>query len=93
MSIIAFENATDIMLDNITVQRKYVNGVHTAYRLTANDGYVLHNPDTDIEDTDRLTGEVAVITSYCKQATMAARYEPSTWPWKAMLEVADDDGS
>lgn len=86
MAVITFENATDIVLDNITVQRKYVDGVHTAYRLTANDGYVLHNPENDIVDEDMFTGEVTVIRSYYRQATIAARYAPNTWTWEAVLE-------
>lgn len=86
MATITFEPATDIVLENITVQRKYVDGVLSSYRLTPNEGYVLHNPELDVTSFDPITGEEITEQYYYRQANIAARYAVETWTWHAVLE-------
>ena len=85
--VITYELATDIVIENITVERKYADGVQTAYRLTANEGYVLHDTASDVpllDENGNPTGEVYV--EYYRQAFIAVRNDPSTWTWEAVLE-------
>lgn len=94
MAVITFEEATDIVIENITVQRKFVDGTLSAYRLTANSGYVMH--DTTRNDTelnpDNPEEEIPV-TYYYRSATISARYAPETWVnnWVAVLESSVDE--
>lgn len=59
MAVITYEPETEITRPNITIARKYADGVHTAYHLTPNEGYVMHNAlaDTVVEVTDPDTGD------------------------------------
>lgn len=86
MIVITYEIATDIVLFNITVERKYADGIQTAYRLTANSGYVLHDPESDEAWKDPETGKTITERYYYRQATIPVRYAPETWTWEAVLE-------
>jgi hypothetical protein len=85
MAVITYEVATDIIIENITVERKYADGVQTAYRLTSNEGYVIHNPELD-ETYTTPEGETVTNQYYYRQAVIAVRYAPETWTWHAVLE-------
>lgn len=82
-----FELEKEIKLPNITIERKYVNDVHKAYRLTANDGYSLHSPSLDTETEDPMTGEKSIERYYPKQATVNVVQPVETWDWHAVLET------
>lgn len=47
-----FETATEITIPNVLVERGLLDGVHKNYRLSANDGYVLHDAEADNWDPD-----------------------------------------
>lgn len=81
-----FELETEIVLPNITIERKYVNEVHRAYRLTANEGYVLHSPNLDATIEDPMTGATRVEQYYYRQATVNVVQPVETWDWHAVLE-------
>ena len=83
---IVYEIATDIIRDNITVERKYIDGVLKAYRLTANEGYVLHSPSLDAEVQDPMTGETHIEQYYYRQRTVTSVRPISSWDWHAVLE-------
>lgn len=87
MAVTIYEIATDIVLENITVERVFDDGVHTAYRLTANEGYVLHSPSLDSEVVDPITGETHIEQYYYRQRTLTAVRPISTWDWHAVLET------
>lgn len=87
MAVITYEIAPDIVLENITVERKYADGVQTAYRLTPNEGYVLHSPSLDSEIVDPMTGETRIEQYYYRQATLTVVRPVSTWDWHAVLET------
>ena len=86
MAVFTYEIATDIVLPNITVERKYADGVQSAYRITANEGYVLHSPSRDVEVTDPMTGETHIEQYYYRQATIPVVRPVETWDWHAVLE-------
>jgi hypothetical protein len=85
MAVITYEVATDIIIPNITVERKYADGVLMAYRLTANDGYVLHNPNLDSEVEDPITGDMVVERYYYRQATIPKVVPVDSWGFEAVL--------
>ena len=84
--VVVYEIATDIVLPNITVERKITDGVHRAYRLTANEGYVLHSPSLDVEVPDPYTGETHIEQYYYRQATITVVQPVANWDWHAVLE-------
>lgn len=91
MAVYTYETANDIVIDNITVERKYTDGVHTAYRITAKNGYVLHDPQLDSTCEDPETGETVTEQYYYRQAGIALRNSPDTWTWEAILENTVDE--
>ena len=38
-----YEDLTPTLLENTTMQKVYIDGVHKLYRITPNEGYVLHD--------------------------------------------------
>lgn len=101
-----YEIANDIVMPNITVERKYADGVQTAYRLTANTGYVIYDttdtttePMVDPETGDLVfdpeTGEVieVPVIYYCRMAVIPVKHTPETWVniWVAVLESEVDE--
>lgn len=81
-----YEPETDIVIENVTIEKKYNDGVHQAYRLTANEGYVLHSPARDVEVTDPITGETRIEQYYYRQCTIPVAKPVSAWDWHAVLE-------
>lgn len=81
-----FEFEKEIKLPNITIERKYVNDVHKAYRLTANEGYALHSPSLDTETEDPMTGEKSIEKYYPPQATVNVAQPVDTWDWEAVIK-------
>lgn len=86
MAVITYEITTDIVIPNITVEKQFIDGVHKAYRLTANEGYVLHSPSLDVEVEDYETGEIHIEQYYYRQCTIPVVRPVSTWDWHAVLE-------
>lgn len=82
-----FEPEKEIKLPNITIERKYVDNMHKAYRLTANDGYSLHSPSLDTETHDPMTGETSIERYYPPQATINVVQPIDTWDWEAVSET------
>ena len=86
MAVITYEIATDIVLPNITVERKYADGRHLSYRLTPKEGYVLHSPSLDVEVQDPMTGETHIEQYYYRMRSITVAQPVSTWDWHAVLE-------
>lgn len=81
-----FTPETKIVIPNVTIEKKHVDGVHKAYRLTANEGYVLHSPSADEERDNPMTGETVLYQYYYRQATQNVAQPVSTWDWQAVPE-------
>lgn len=81
------EVATDISLPNITTQRLYADGVHVAFELTVNPGYVIYNTSADymIPDED---GNMVELISYFRFCCIPADIPVENWTWVA---VPDSD--
>ncbi len=89
MAIITFEPAPDIVLENMNAQRKYVDGVLSAIRVYANDGYDIYDTAAnDIEFVeDPETGDLIErpVTYYYTMVTVpAAIFNVDTFTWVAV---------
>lgn len=93
MAIITYEIATDIEKDNIAIEKKFADGKHTSYRLTANEGYVLYDLTGDEEVVDPETNTMTIIKNYYNYVVIPVRYTPDTWQWEATpkSEVSEAD--
>lgn len=86
MVVITYEPST-VTLPNITVENQIADGVHVGYRLTANEGYVLHDTSSDtpiLDEAGNPSGEIYI--EYCKQAFIAIRNNPINWTWESVKE-------
>lgn len=45
-----YEPMAETLLENTTMKKVFVNGVHRLYEITPNDGYVLHDSRNDVYD-------------------------------------------
>lgn len=84
--IVTYEPATDIVIPNITVDRKYNDGVLSAYRLKPNEGYVLHDTTADETLYGPEGNVIEVVVQYSKEVFIPIRYDPSVWTWEAVKE-------
>ena len=91
--VITYEIASDIVMPNITVERKYHDGVLMAYRITANEGYVIYDTTAeDVEWNEEAGADVPVIYYY-RQATFTVAMPVTLWQnaWVAVLESTVDE--
>ena len=54
MAVYAYEDVIPSLIANTTMQKRYIDGVHKQYCITAVDGYVLHDNTLDLYE-DGLT--------------------------------------
>lgn len=77
MAVITYETVTPTPVANALVERGLMDGVHKIYRVSANNGYVLHDTRLDAEEYDEngdLTGEI--IPGYAAgEKSVAASYD------------------
>lgn len=86
MAVYTYEIATDISLPNITVYRRLKDGELTAYRLTANEEYVMYNTASDFTHIDEEGNEYERI-EYYRQATISKSVPVEDWTWVAVPEA------
>lgn len=84
--VVTYELATDIVIPNITVDRKYNDGVLSAYRLRGNEGYVLHDTTADETLYDLEGNVIEVVVQYFREVFIPVRYDTSVWTWEAIEE-------
>jgi hypothetical protein len=73
-----YENVEPTLIENTTMQKRLLDGVHKQYLITANEGYVLHDQLLDHEvldpDSGEPTGEI-ILRYYQGTRTVAASYD------------------
>ena len=52
-----YEDVIPTLIENTTMQKRLLNGVHRTYLITANAGYVLHDTISDWDEPNLETGE------------------------------------
>ncbi len=66
MATITYEDVIPSPIENTTVVKGLLNGNHRNYRITPNDGYVLHDNARDWIETDPVTGDTIVVKGYSR---------------------------
>ena len=64
-----YEAMTPTPIENVTVEKGYLDGVHKIYRLKANEGYVLHDAGRDWTEIDPETEEEIIKLGYTAGTT------------------------
>lgn len=76
MRTITYEEITPTMIPNTTMEKLFRDGIHRQYRITPNEGYVLHNNVRDWTNVDEETGEEKLYLGYSKSmSTCPANYD------------------
>ena len=76
MPIFTYEDVTPSLIVNTTMQKRFIDGVHKQYLITANDGYVLHDNTGDWTEIDEITGdEIVKQAVYTGTVGCAASYD------------------
>lgn len=91
MAIITYEDVIPTLIENTTMQIRYIDGVARVYTITPIDGYVLHDQKRDWIDMDPITGEETPYLGYTTgTATCAMNYDFNTNPreFYAVLETS-----
>lgn len=104
MAVYTVEVATEFNFPNITVYKKLEDGVHYAWRINPNEGYVMYDtrdenyepvidPDTGLPQTDPETGEMieVPVTYYYTVASLPLQYDFANFPWVAVLRSSVDE--
>ena len=92
MAKYTFEIAEDKTYPNITVYRKMKDGVQSAWRINADEGYVFFDTTADATTVDPETGEETVEICYSKVASLPLRYGFANFPYVAVLEKIVNEG-
>ena len=73
---ITYEEVIPTPIENATVKKAFLNGVHKTYTIAPNEGYVLHDKgfDTPILDEETLEETGEVILGY-RTSTASCRYD------------------
>lgn len=64
MAVFKNELATDIILPHISVYRKYRDGVHCAYEVFADEGFVMYDKTAQNTELDPETNVIVPVTYY-----------------------------
>lgn len=67
---IIYEEIIPSPIENVTIKKGIVDGVHRNYNIEPNEGYILHDKGYDYTVTDEITGEETLILGY--RRTMAS---------------------
>lgn len=91
MAVYTQEEATDIVFPNITVYRRYRDGVHCAYEVYTNDGYVMYDATANYTEVNPDTMEEIPVTYYYTWLTCPVSYNFDNFPWVAVPRDSVDE--
>lgn len=79
------ELAPDIVLENMTAYRRYVDDTVSAIRVYANEGYVIYDTADENYELDPDTMEEIPVTYYFTMVTVpASQFSVDTFTWVAV---------
>lgn len=66
MPVITYEDVVPSLIENTSIQKGFVDGVHRTYIITPNGGYILHDKENDVvlenvEIYNEDTGEFEIV--------------------------------
>lgn len=82
---------TDYNFPNITIEATYLNGRHTGYRLTANEGYVIYDTTANDTEIDPDTMEEIPVIYYYTISILPLSYPFDNFPWVAVPRTDVDE--
>jgi hypothetical protein len=91
MAVYTFEVATEYNFPNITVYRKLTDGVQTAWRINANEGYVFYDTTANNTDFDPETMEEIPVIYYYTVASLSMRTDMENFHWVAVPRDSVDE--
>ena len=91
MAVYTFEVATDYNFPHIIVYRKLKDGVQTAWRINAEEGYVFYDTTANYTETDPETMEEIPVTYYYTVASLPMRTDMTNFPWAAVPRDSVDE--
>ena len=85
------EITTEYNFPNITLYKKYRDGVHYAWFVVPEEGYVMYDVTDENFEIDSETGEEIPVTHYYTMANLPLKYDFDNFPWRAvaMSDVED----
>lgn len=83
--------ANEYKFPNITVYKKLENGIQYAWRINANDGYVMHRATANNTELDPETGEEIPVTYYYTVAHCPLNYNFGNFSWVAVPRDSVDE--
>ena len=79
MAVWTEENVTPSLIENTTMVKRFADGVHKTYRITPNEGYVLHDNMLDdyaeYDENGNPIGEPSALGYYAGMRTVNASYD------------------
>lgn len=89
MATWTYETSTEHSIPNALVEVGYLDGAKKLYRITPNEGYVLHDSESDTDGFDPETGELTgqTIFSYTSTYTTCGKNYDFT-----PVQVTDENG-
>lgn len=89
MATVTKENVNPSLIENTTMQKVLIGGVHRSYYITPNEGYVLRDNRRDWVDINPDTGDETPMEGYMRGTiSVAATYDFTANPYdiRAVLE-------
>lgn len=85
-----YEDVIPTLIENTTMQKRLLNGVHRTYMITANEGYVLHDKALDFVESWDENGDPITTQGYTTATcTCAAAYDFAANPREFYAVPAD----
>ena len=91
MAVYTFEVATEYNFPHIIVYRKLTDGVHTAWRINAEEGYVFYDTTANNTEIDPETMEEIPVIYYYTVASLPMRTDMSNFRFAAVPRDSVDE--
>jgi hypothetical protein len=91
MAVYTQEIATEFNFPNITIYRKLKDGVHYAWSVRANDGYVIYDTAANNTEVNPETGEEIPVIYYYTELSCPLREDFVDFTWVAVPRNSVDE--
>jgi hypothetical protein len=91
MAVYTFEISAEHNYPNIAVYRKLEDGVLCAWRVNANEGYVMYDPNANDMELDPITMMPKPVTYYYTIKALPLNFNFANFPWVAVPRYSVDE--
>lgn len=91
MAVYTQELATDIVFPNISVYRKYRDGIHCGYEVYSNEGYVMYDTTDENYEYNPETGEMYPVIYYYTWLSCPVNKNFDNFTWIAVPRDTVDE--